>query len=111
MIMRHMKNFLRWLCPSLMGLYTVRHVTDEPQELSTRIIYVVGERDNEWLASFCCPCGCGAHVRLNLLDCEGRPKWNVHEDTRKRASLRPSVSRNVGCKSHFWVSKGDVQWC
>lgn len=111
MIKRHITTFLRWLCPSLMGLHTVKRVIDEPKQLKAKTIYVIGEHDNEWLAVFYCPCGCGSQVRLNLLHCEGRPRWSVHEDSRSRASLTPSIWRKVGCKSHFWVTNGDIRWC
>ena len=75
------------------------------------VVYVVGEQGNEWLAAFYCPCGCKAEIHLNMLCCDDRPTWSVSEDFRRRATLIPSVWRNIGCKSHFLVTNGRIRWC
>ncbi|MDM9644782.1 DUF6527 family protein [Rhizobium sp. S163] len=28
-----------------------------------------------------------------------------------RPTLHPSVWRNSGCRSHFWVRRGRIAWC
>lgn len=40
-----------------------------------------------------------------------RPVWrlNVHEDG--TSTLRPSVNRMRGCRTHFWFRRGRVFWC
>lgn len=68
-------------------------------------------RDNKpkW-ALFLCPCGCHSVVTLSLQRAHW-PHWNVRASAERRPSLRPSVWRDVGCLSHFWVEDGRVYWC
>ena len=40
-----------------------------------------------------------------------RPGWKLRDHWDGTASLAPSVWRKVGCKSHFWLRKGRVEWC
>ncbi|MCQ1572731.1 DUF6527 family protein [Neorhizobium galegae] len=57
-----------------------------------------------------CPCGCGDTIELMVLD-GARPRWDITVDHSGRPSLHPSVWRNIGCRSHFWVRRGRIQWC
>lgn len=81
-----------------------------PKSLSPDTVYIVGVPTNEWLAVVVCPCGCGATLFLNLLQQE-RPYWTWHVDTDAAVTLKPSVWRKVGCKSHFFLRDGNIQWC
>jgi hypothetical protein len=42
---------------------------------------------------------------------EAKPRWNVDLDNRGRVSLHPSVWRQTGCRSHFWLRSGRIEWC
>ncbi|WP_420496783.1 DUF6527 family protein [Szabonella alba] len=57
-----------------------------------------------------CPCGCGDIIEL-LVIAEAKPRWDVGADRERRPTLSPSVWRKTGCRSHFWVRRGRVQWC
>lgn len=57
-----------------------------------------------------CPCGCGDRIELIILK-EARPRWDVSVNKAGEPSLRPSVWRKSGCRSHFWVREGRILWC
>jgi hypothetical protein len=70
---------------------------------------VMRHRQPKW-ALFLCPCGCREVVTLSL-QAVHRPHWRVRSSEQQRPSLRPSVWRDVGCRSHFWIEDGRVYWC
>jgi hypothetical protein len=84
-------------------------VEDLPRELEGGRIYVVGEGRHIWSVALLCPCGCGETIQLNALP-EARPRWRVRQHLDGRVSLMPSVWRNTGCRSHFLVRGGVVEW-
>ena len=57
-----------------------------------------------------CPCGCGETIELLVLD-GAKPRWDVLIDKKNLPTLHPSVWRQTGCRSHFWVRKGRINWC
>ena len=60
---------------------------------------------------FYCPCGCGDWIALPVHADSSSPKWAFDE---ANCTLTPSVQRISGgseCKSHFFITKGQVQWC
>lgn len=81
-----------------------------PEELDGKILYVVGEAEYLWFAAMVCPCGCGETLHMSLLPDE-RPRWKLIEHQDETASLTPSVWRVKGCRSHFWLRRGMVEWC
>lgn len=74
-----------------------------------QFIHLLDEGES-WSAAFFCPCGCGDVVEIALLD-GVKPRWCLQVDHRGRPTLSPSVWRNDGCRSHFWIKKGKVHWC
>lgn len=80
-----------------------------PKKLHEKRLYVLTEDGTPWQASMICPCGCGATLEMNLLPDE-RPRWSFSIDEKGRASLKPSVWRKVGCRSHFWLRHGEIRW-
>lgn len=60
-------------------------------------------------AVFCCPCGCGDVVSINLDPRSGRA-WRLIERPHV-ASLLPSVWLTTGCQSHFFIWRNEVWWC
>jgi len=50
------------------GLYGAVDVTELPDRLEPRILYVVGEDGHRWFAAFFCPCGCGETIQASLLE-------------------------------------------
>lgn len=64
---------------------------------------------NKWVF-LRCPCGCGDLLNLSLAP-DKRPRWVVMIDRFSRPTIRPSVRREEGCYSHFWIRRGVVEWC
>ena len=88
--------------------YQLVHVTDEPDVVEPDRIYAVGEHGHLWHLTFSCPCGCSARISLNALP-DDFPCWRLIETT-AGPTLSPSIAREVGCRSHFWVRRGRVEW-
>ena len=86
------------------------HAEDLPDQIKKGVVYLIGENDCIWCAALICPCGCGATIQLNTL-ADVRPQWKVTEHPNKTVSLHPSVWRQVGCRSHFFVRRGLIEWC
>lgn len=59
---------------------------------------------------FKCPCGCGDVITLTLLSIH-QPHWCLTPTSADRPTLYPSVWRDRGCMSHFWLRDGRVYWC
>lgn len=81
-----------------------------PDVLDPRMVYVVGEGSHLWFVALVCPCGCGETLQMSLHS-NGRPQWQVTMHADRTVSLRPSVWRQVGCQSHFFLRRGRVEWC
>lgn len=108
---------IQWLGQILIGRwrepdsrYLVHTVTENPLSVDVGEIYLVGERDHLWHAVMACPCGCGASLYLSLL-ADDRPRWAVVRNNDGTISLSPSVWRQVGCRSHFFLRHGRIVWC
>lgn len=90
----------------------IRVVDRPPQnaEVEKNCFYLVSDgRRRKW-ALFQCPCGCGDIVTLSLQRIH-RPHWGVRKNRHGRVNLQPSVWRDIGCLSHFWIHDGRVYWC
>jgi hypothetical protein len=85
-------------------------VDEFPEKLERAKVYLAGEGDNLWAASMICPCGCGEVIELNLLK-QARPCWSAQEHSDGTVTLAPSVWRQKGCRSHFFVRHGRIDWC
>ena len=94
----------------LVGPYQTEMVTDLPDKLRARRIYLIGEDGEYWFAAMSCPCGCAATIQLSLLPDE-RPHWRYQQHDNGTLTLQPSVWRTKGCKSHFFVRHGEIDWC
>ena len=85
-------------------------VEDLPEEFRTGEIYLMGENGHFSCTAMMCPCGCGEVIQLNLVS-GTRPVWTVELDSDTRAvTLWPSIWRTTGCRSHFLLRSGRVQW-
>lgn len=90
--------------------YKTVMVEELPDKLAPKILYVAGENGHVWFAAMICPCGCGETLQMGLLK-DTRPSWVVETDVQGRPSLSPSVWRKVGCRSHFLLKCGRINWC
>src|SRR4051812_41275445 len=92
--------------------FLARRVPDMPAPAAMRPgeLFVVGPRRNPKWATFLCPSGCGTPLLLSL-SAGKRPRWSVALDWLARPSLAPSVRRTDGCRCHFWLRRGSIEWC
>lgn len=81
-----------------------------PKKLHWRNLVLARDDGDDWSVGMRCPCGCGATIELMVLP-EARPRWNVRVDDDARPTLQPSVWKQNGCRSHFWVRDGRIHWC
>jgi hypothetical protein len=91
-------------------LYRYVRVDEFPDKLERAKVYLAGEGDNLWAAAMTCPCGCAEVIELNLLK-QVRPCWSARAHADQTVSLKPSVWRQKGCRSHFYVRHGRIDWC
>lgn len=90
--------------------YTTIEATDLPNAIKAREVYLIGENGYLWYVAMLCPCGCGATVQLSCLP-DARPCWGVSRHADQTISLHPSVARLKGCKSHYFLKRGQIIWC
>jgi hypothetical protein len=99
---------VRWLRNPGQRVYRVQLVTDDPETPQPSVLYAVGENGHLWHATLLCPCGCGASLSLNLMP-DDVPCWELRV-RHGRPTLHPSIRRQVGCKSHFFLRDGTIKW-
>jgi hypothetical protein len=81
-----------------------------PASMPRRDLVLARDDGEDWCVGMRCPCGCADVIEL-LVIAEAKPRWDVSTDSKGRPSLSPSVWRKTGCRSHFWLRDGCVQWC
>lgn len=91
-------------------LYRTVKVEDFPDKFIPETLYLAGEEGSLWGAALLCPCGCGERIEINLLK-QARPCWTVHMSSNGVVSLTPSIWRQRGCGSHFFLRNGRIEWC
>ena len=89
--------------------FKVIEVTDLPAQLDKQKIYIVGEGPYRWFLALLCPCGCQEVIYLNVRP-DSHPYWRIREHA-GTISIDPSIWRQKGCGSHFYIRKGRIQWC
>lgn len=74
------------------------------------VMWIAYEGDQPRAALYQCPCGCGNEI-YTPLDNEGRfkhgPRWNYNPGP----TLSPSIRWTSGCKAHFFIKDGKVEFC
>lgn len=81
-----------------------------PKRLPRRDVVLARDEGEDWCVGMRCPCGCGDIIELLVIK-EAKPRWDIILDLEGRPSLSPSVWRQKGCHSHFWLRRGRVVWC
>jgi len=103
----------RWICGWFsrkpQPLRTVL-LDERPEKIESGVVYVLGEGLHRWFVIMLCPCGCGDTVEMSLLE-NAKPRWWLTEHPDQTVSLKPSVWRRVGCRSHFFLQHGLIEWC
>jgi hypothetical protein len=111
--MKGLRFFLRAIGRRLLrrsSLFRTRYVEELPNAVIPGNLYVVVEDGFLWCAALICPCSCGEALQMSLLS-EGRPRWTFAEHKDGTPTLSPSVWRQVGCRSHFFLRRGIIIWC
>ncbi|VAW79036.1 hypothetical protein MNBD_GAMMA12-354 [hydrothermal vent metagenome] len=107
-------NFCKWLLKPLSQFwekpYSVKYVEDSIDNPKKKTLYVIGALDEPWQAELTCPCGCKDKIVLPLND-STKPHWSLIITANNTPSLSPSVWRSKGCKSHFFLKQGKIDWC
>src|SRR6266699_5220802 len=90
----------------------IRTVEKPPrnEDVQENTFYFVSFNQRPKWVLFQCPCGCKSIVTLSLQRVH-KPHWVLRKSRASRPTLQPSVWRDVGCLSHFWVNDGRVYWC
>lgn len=84
--------------------------TPPSNAVGTGRFVIVVHKDEPYWAMFRCPCGCESVISLPLRP-PHQPRWQCWADPVGRPTLTPSVWRNSGCRSHFWIKHGRALWC
>ena len=82
---------------------------DLPGKLPRRDLVLLRESSEDWSVAMRCPCGCGQKVELALMP-EAQPRWILRVGPDRSPTLEPSVWLRDGCRSHYFVRRGKVQW-
>jgi Family of unknown function (DUF6527) len=92
--------------------FTLELVDDHPlpEEMLNGRIYVVGGKNFQKWAYFKCPTNNGDVIQLSLQQ-QHRPRWSVTRDFFWRPTVHPSIRQLEGSFAHFWIKKGNVEWC
>lgn len=107
---RQWNRFRNWWISRWDRPYSVQMVEELPDKLKSKTLYIVGEDGHLWFAAMICPCGCRETLQLGLLK-DTSPRWTIETTRTGLPSLRPSVWRQVGCRSHFFLTNGRITWC
>lgn len=91
------------------NVYATKIVTEFPDMLEPKCVYLVGDDSIPWFTVLLCPCGCGAFIHLSLLN-NDQPRWRAKRHLTGTVTLKPSILRKGGCRSHFFVRRGRIVW-
>jgi len=80
-----------------------------PPVMPKRDLVLLVDGGAPWSVGMQCPCGCGDTLELILLP-SVKPNWKLAIDAKGRPTLSPSVWRSTGCRAHFWLRSGKVNW-
>lgn len=72
--------------------------------LKDNVIYGIAD---EHIMLFKCPCQCGDIMNIPVNFKDGS-QWAMTLDA--GITLSPSLHRTTGCRSHFFIKKGEVVW-
>lgn len=77
------------------------------------VLYVCHDdsKSPPYIARMLCPCGCGAELGMLLQQMGTRSPWEFREGANCEATLTPSIQHTAGCRSHFFLTDGQVRWC
>ncbi len=89
--------------------FKIEYAEDLPEHIPENIVFIIQDGNVPELLAFKCPCGCNDNIFLNLLE-DARPRWEYTISNKNLIDIQPSIWRKVGCKSHFFLTKGIIKW-
>lgn len=98
------------LSPAFFTKIVEAEKTPKNDDITDHEFHVVVHKGKMYWSLFRCPCGCDEVISLPL-QAPHQPRWSVSANQDGEPTLYPSVWRNKGCLSHFWVEAGRVIWC
>jgi hypothetical protein len=111
--MKLFRKIAQWFRRKYKRLISARYksidVNDFPKDVKPSIVYIVTDGAVPDTLIFKCPCGCDTDIYLNLLK-DTRPNWSFYVSKKGKISISPSVWRKVGCRSHFFIRRGRIDW-
>ena len=108
-LLRRLGALFSWRAPREAGFRLQRSEEVDKGKLRRLVVYVECRGGKDRWAHFLCPCGCQDVISLNLMSSQ-QPYWTLvcHEDG--TVSLSPSVDKMSGCRSHFFLRRGEIDW-
>lgn len=79
------------------------------EKVPDKTLVIVGSEGFFKWAVMKCPCGCGDLLTLSLMKSH-KPNWRYSVDKENKATLTPSIWKKDGCRSHFFLRKGQIVW-
>ncbi len=111
--MKLINIFVKWLknkyASYFSSYYSFEIVGEIPNSIPAKQILVVSEGGQPDTLAFKCPCGCKSVIQLNLLQ-DAKPCWKYRVTANGEITISPSIWRKVGCKSHFFLRRGRIEW-
>jgi hypothetical protein len=108
-----MEKIFRWIRKKYRfyaaAKYKYVFVKELPEIVPENKVIIVSEDGMPDSLVFRCPCGCHTDIFLNLLK-DAKPIWRFHISKKNKITITPSIWRKVGCKSHFFIRKGKIEW-
>lgn len=108
-----LKNIIEWIHFQFLRIfdtpYGVEYVEDPVEAPKNKCLYVIGTELEPWQIEFLCPCGCMDKIVLPVNN-ETSPRWKI-QIKKRIPTLSPSVFRSKGCRSHFFMRQGKIEWC
>lgn len=106
------KQLLRWWKRlfSRKQSYRYEFTEEVPDHPANKTIYLVTHQGYCWQIVMVCPCGCRKLLFMNAIR-DHHPYWRFEIRNQYSITLHPSIHRQVGCKSHFFVRWSKIDWC
>jgi hypothetical protein len=89
--------------------FIVEKVDQCPDKHEPGVLYVAMDNGKPFFSEALCPCGCGEMFHLIFNQGE-TPSWIINIDEQNLPDISPSVLKTNGCRSHFFIKKGAIQW-
>lgn len=89
--------------------FIVENAEDVPASIFDNTIFIIQDGNEPELLAFKCPCGCNENILLNLLK-DAKPQWKFKINKKGTIDIKPSIWRKIGCKSHFFIKNGIIEW-